>query len=219
VLDSAHSRLAAGVPTGRRGLNGFSGSTQRVAHNRTIRTSGFLTVLALPSRRRSFAAGHGASANNSINNGCAVGLSLTICPSVDGTPGCGDDSLDPGEQSPLLKAGRASERVNDFIFEHHHGARQRATIVLRLMLEEGLNYQRSLCQSDTQVQHVDATHSVDSLTVLVNQRLEREGDLARASQDNIRAAIAVAASALFNAVHQTEEAVTIISRFSTLTTT
>jgi hypothetical protein len=46
-------------------------------------------------------------------------------------------------------------------------------------------------------------------------RLEREGDLARATQDDIRAAIAIATSPLFNAVHQTEEVVTIISRAST----
>jgi hypothetical protein len=80
------------------------------------------------------------------------------------------------------------------------------------MLEEGLKYQRSLCEADTQVQHVNAPLSVDSLTLLVNQRLEREGDLARASLDDIRAAIAVAASPLIGAVHQTGEAVTIVSR-------
>lgn len=118
------------------------------------------------------------------------------------------------ELIPLLAAGRVTERVTDFIFEHGHGARQRASVVLRFMLEEGLSYQRSLCQSDTQVQQVKATLSVDSLTLLVNQRLEREGDLARASQDDIRAAIAVAASPLVGAVHQTGETVTIVSRWA-----
>lgn len=91
--------------------------------------------------------------------------------------------------------------------------RRRAGVVLRFMLEEGRNYQRSLSQSDTQVQQVNAPLSVDSLTLLVNQRLEREGDLARASQDDIRTAIAVTASPLVGAVHQTEEAVTIVSRW------
>jgi bifunctional non-homologous end joining protein LigD len=116
------------------------------------------------------------------------------------------------ELVPLLAAGRASERVSDLIFQHQHGARQRASIVLRFMLEEGLTYQRSLCEADTQVQHVNAPLSVDSLTLLVNQRLEREGDLARASLDDIRSAIAVAASPLIGAVDQTGETVTIISR-------
>jgi DNA primase len=115
----------------------------------------------------------------------------------------------------LLAAGRASERVSEFVFEHQHGARQRASIVLRFMLEEGLMYQRSLCKADTQVQHVNAPLSVDSLTLLVNQRLEREGDLARASQDDIRAAITVAASPLFGAVQQTGETVVVVSRAST----
>jgi DNA primase len=113
---------------------------------------------------------------------------------------------------PLLAAGRASERVSDFVFKHQHGARQRARIVLRFMLEEGLKYQRSLCEADAQVQQANAPLSVDSLTLLVNQRLERESDLARASQDDIRAAIALASSPLIGAVEQTGEAVTIVSR-------
>jgi len=113
---------------------------------------------------------------------------------------------------PLLAAGRASQRVADFTFEHAHGARQRARIVLRFMLEEGLAYQRSLCEADTQVQGVNAPLSVDSLTLLVNQRLEREGDLARASQDDVRAAIAIGVSPLIGAVRQTGDAVTIVSR-------
>jgi hypothetical protein len=50
------------------------------------------------------------------------------------------------------------------------------------------------------VQHVNAPLSVDSLMLLVNQRLERDGDLARASQDDIRAAITSAASPLLGAV-------------------
>jgi bifunctional non-homologous end joining protein LigD len=116
------------------------------------------------------------------------------------------------ELVPLLAAGRASERISDLIFEHQHGARQRASLVLRFMLEEGLTYQRSLCKADAQVQHVNAPLSVDSLTLLVNQRLEREGDLARASQDDIRAAIIVAASPLVGAVQQTGDAVVVVSR-------
>jgi hypothetical protein len=69
----------------------------------------------------------------------------------------------------------------------------------------GLSYQRSLCQSDIQVQQLSAPLSVDSLALLVNQHLEREGDLARVSQDDIRAAITLAASPLFNAVIKQRE--------------
>jgi hypothetical protein len=116
------------------------------------------------------------------------------------------------ELVPLLAAGRASEQVSDLVFKHQHGARQRASIVLRFMLEEGLKYQRSLCEADIQVQQVNAPLSLDSLTLLVNQRLERESDLARASQDDIRTAIAFASSPLIGAVEQAGEAVTIISR-------
>jgi hypothetical protein len=116
------------------------------------------------------------------------------------------------ELIPLLAAGRASERVTDFTCSHEHGARERTRLVLRFMLEEGLKYQRSLCEADTQVQSVNAPLSIDSLTLLVNQRLQREGDFARATQDHIRAAISIAALPLIGAVCQTGDAVNIISR-------
>jgi bifunctional non-homologous end joining protein LigD len=118
--------------------------------------------------------------------------------------------------APLLAPGRAAQRITDLIFEQQHGARQRASVVLRFMLEEGLNYQRSLCQADTQVQQVNAPLSVDSLTLLVNQRLEREADLARAGPDDIRSAITVAVSPLFGAVQQTGEAIVIVNRWGQL---
>jgi hypothetical protein len=80
------------------------------------------------------------------------------------------------------------------------------------MLEEGLAYQRSLTTADTQVQRTNAPLTIESLTLLVNQRLERNGDLARMGTDDIRAAVAIATSPLIAAAQQEGESITIIRR-------
>jgi bifunctional non-homologous end joining protein LigD len=113
---------------------------------------------------------------------------------------------------PLLTPGRSTQRITDTIFTHHHGPRQRAHIALTLMQEEALTYQRSLTTADTQVQRTDAALTIESLTLLVNQRLERNGDLARMGTNDIRAAVAIATSALVEAAHQEAESITLIRR-------
>jgi hypothetical protein len=80
------------------------------------------------------------------------------------------------------------------------------------MLEEGLAYQRTLTTADTQVERTNAPLTIESLTLLVNQRLERNNDLARMSTNDIRAAAAIATSALVEAAYQEAETITIIRR-------
>ena len=80
------------------------------------------------------------------------------------------------------------------------------------MLEEGLAYQRSLTTADTQVQRTNAPLTIESLTLLVNQRLQHNNDLARMGTDDIRSALAIATSPLIEAAHQEAESITIIRR-------
>jgi hypothetical protein len=60
----------------------------------------------------------------------------------------------------------------------------------------------------------DASHPIAWPELVTRQRLEREGDLARVSQDDIRAAVTVAASSLVGAVQQTGNTVAVVSRVS-----
>jgi DNA primase len=94
---------------------------------------------------------------------------------------------------PLLAPGRAADAVTAFRAEHLHGAHQRAHVVLRYVMEEGLAYQESLADGG------DAL-SADALAVLVNQRLGRETDAARCSVADVRAALAFAASPVVGGV-------------------
>jgi hypothetical protein len=109
----------------------------------------------------------------------------------------------------LLTPGSAHQRITDALFEHRHGPRQRATIALRLMWEEALKYQRSLTTADTQIQTTDAALTIESLTLLVNQRLERENDPARMNTTDIAAAISIATSPLIAAAQQTANTITL----------
>jgi DNA primase len=112
---------------------------------------------------------------------------------------------------PLFAAGRATQRIADFVFNARHGKRERARVILRTMLAESLAYQRSLSVSDVQVERTDAHLTLDALALLVNQRLERDGDLARASADDIREALAFAESPLIDAARISENNITIVS--------
>ncbi len=96
---------------------------------------------------------------------------------------------------PLFAPGRAADSVTAFRAEHVHGAHQRAHIVLRYVMEEGLAYQSTLANDGSG----DAL-TPESLAVLVNQRLQREGNVARCSSDDVRGALAVAASPVFGGV-------------------
>ncbi len=93
---------------------------------------------------------------------------------------------------PLFAKGRQSQAIADFVFAHLHGARERALVAFRYVMEEGLSYQRSLAQNDPEIQPVDAPLTAEALTMLVNERLANEHDEGRMGVEDIRAAIALA---------------------------
>ncbi len=93
----------------------------------------------------------------------------------------------------IFAPGRQSSAVADLVFDHIHGDRERAIIALRYSLEEGLAYQTSLTPADGQAQRpVNAPLTIEALTMLVNQRLDREGDSGRVNVDDVRSAMALA---------------------------
>ena len=92
----------------------------------------------------------------------------------------------------LVCAGRQSQAIADFAFEHLHGARKRALTTWHYAMEEGLKYQRSLLTDDPLRERVNAPLTVESLALLVNERLAAELDEGRASVDDVRAAVALA---------------------------
>lgn len=108
---------------------------------------------------------------------------------------------------PLFAPGRAADNVTAFRAEHLHGAHQRAHVILRYVMEEGLAYQESLADDGSG----DAL-TPEALTVLVNQRLQRENDLARCSSADVRNALAVATSLVFGGATQTTAGGFVIER-------
>lgn len=114
--------------------------------------------------------------------------------------------------APLFAAGRATQRVADFAFEHRHGSWQRARIALRYMLEEAAKYQASLAVEDAQIERTDARLTVESLTLLVNQRLASENAPARMSTADIAKAVEIAASPLYDSIAVDGPYVTVTNR-------
>lgn len=108
---------------------------------------------------------------------------------------------------PLFAPGHAADNVTAFRAEHLHGAHQRAHVILRYVMEEGLAYQESLANDGSG----DAL-TPEALTVLVNQRLQRENDLARCSSADVRNALAVATSLVFGGATQTTAGAFVIER-------
>lgn len=108
---------------------------------------------------------------------------------------------------PLFAPGRAADNVTAFRAEHLHGAHQRAHVILRYVMEEGLAYQESLADDGSG----DAL-TPEALTVLVNKRLQRENDLARCSSADVRNALAVATSLVFGGATQTTAGGFVIER-------
>jgi hypothetical protein len=98
---------------------------------------------------------------------------------------------------PLFAPRRAADNVAAFHAEHLHEAYQRAHVILRYMMEEGLAYQESLANDGSG----DAL-TAEALAVLVNQRLQRENDLARCSSADVHNALAVATSLVFGGATQ-----------------
>lgn len=92
----------------------------------------------------------------------------------------------------LFSAGRQSDAISAFVFEHLHGTRERALVTLHYCLEEGLRYQLSLISDDSQVQPQDAPLTVEALAMLVNERLATEGDVGRVGVEDVRAAVDLA---------------------------
>ena len=111
---------------------------------------------------------------------------------------------------PLFAPGRASDAVTTFRAAHLHGDHQRAHIALRYVMEEGLAYQTSLGAAGRGGS--DGVLTAEALTILVNQRLAREGDIARCNVDDVRAALAVASSAVFAGVSERPDGSFVIER-------
>jgi hypothetical protein len=63
---------------------------------------------------------------------------------------------------PLLAPGRASDAIAEFVVLHVHGARKRAHVAYRYVLEEGLAYQELLANADPQVQRTTAPLTVEA---------------------------------------------------------
>ena len=90
----------------------------------------------------------------------------------------------------LYGAGRVADAVALFRAEHLHGAHTRARLALRYAIEEGLAYQRSVISDESLP--TDALLTPEAITLLVNQRMAREGMSGRCSAEDIREAIALA---------------------------
>jgi hypothetical protein len=112
----------------------------------------------------------------------------------------------------LFAPGRQRDPIAGFVHEELHGARQRAHITLRLVLEAGFDYQQSLAQQDPQVERVPAPLTAEALTVLVNQRLAAEHDLGRVGVPDVRRAIAFASDPLVGAITVAGDAIYIERR-------
>jgi hypothetical protein len=89
----------------------------------------------------------------------------------------------------LFEAGRRSQDVATFCFEHTHGAWKRARVALKYALEEGYTYQTVLASQPEDVERVKSPLTVEVLAALVNQRLMRENALGRVGTDDIAAAM------------------------------
>ena len=114
---------------------------------------------------------------------------------------------------PLLAPGRASDAIAEFVLLHVHGARKRAHVAYRYVLEEGLAYQELLANADPQVQHTTAPLTVEALAVLVNERLARDGELGRVSLDDVRGAVAYGVHPLVDTMSLDGDRVTIEARW------
>jgi DNA primase len=98
---------------------------------------------------------------------------------------------------PLFAPGRVADALVAFRATHLHGPYQQAWIAMEYAMQEGLAYQESLAVERTDP--VDAPLTVEALTLLVNQRMAREGMLGRCSVQHVREAVAIAASAAVGA--------------------
>jgi len=114
---------------------------------------------------------------------------------------------------PLFAAGRMSDAIAEFTHLHVHGARKRAHVAYRYVLEEGLAYQELLANADPQVEPAAAPLTVEALAVLVNERLARDGELGRVSLDDVRNAVAYGAHPLVDTMAVDGEHVTIEARW------
>jgi hypothetical protein len=114
---------------------------------------------------------------------------------------------------PLLAPGRASDAITEFVQRHVHGARKRAHVAYRYILEEGLRYQELLATADPEVQRTPAPLTVEALAVLVNERLARDGELGRVSLDDVRGAVAYGAHPLVDTISVDGDRVTIEARW------
>jgi hypothetical protein len=92
----------------------------------------------------------------------------------------------------LFSPGNAADAVVAFRAEHLHGSYTRARLALRYAMEEGLAYQSALATEAEPPE--DALLTAEALTLLVNQRMSREGMLGRCSNDDIRSALVLATS-------------------------
>jgi hypothetical protein len=110
---------------------------------------------------------------------------------------------------PLFAPGRSAAAIAALAFEHLHGARKRAHVAYRYVLEEGLRYQELLASDDPEVERPAAPLTLEALTVLVNERLARERDEGRVSVDDVRAAVAYGAHPLVEAIAVDGERVTV----------
>lgn len=115
---------------------------------------------------------------------------------------------------PLFAPGRASAAIAAFAFAHVHGARKRAHVAYRYVLEEGLRYQELLASADAEVQKTSAPLTAEALAVLVNERLARDGELGRVSIDDVRGAVAYGAHPLVDTMSVDGERVTVEARSS-----
>jgi len=91
---------------------------------------------------------------------------------------------------PLFAPGRVTDAAAAFRAEHLHGAFTRARLALQYAMQEGLSYQRSLTTEAGSPE--DALLTPEALTLLVNQRMAREGMIGRCSTDDIRSALLLA---------------------------
>jgi bifunctional non-homologous end joining protein LigD len=110
---------------------------------------------------------------------------------------------------PLFAAGRVADAVVAFRGEHVFGAYKRARVALTYALQQGLAYQTSLA---TEGAAIDAPLTVDALTMLVNERMAREGMLGRCSTADIAGVVAVAGSPWYEAMEVGDGHVVIVRR-------
>ena len=73
----------------------------------------------------------------------------------------------------LFAPGRSADAIAAFRADHVHGPYSLARLAMRYAMEEGLAYQRSLATEAGAP--ANALLTADSITLLVNQRMAREG--------------------------------------------